>query len=199
MASRGPKLSFALVLPIVQVAITAVLGVWADRVDWILLANTSRAPGRFVHLDLLIIEARLIWRGINAPTFPLCLTGPSNRQILGVGVGEILYLAAVAILWYWVGRSFDQRKGLEVPASQGIKILKTVFCFLMMAWGLFLLFVSLWTLRAEVSFARSYFFRLDGFVIAALFLAWSLILLILAGRRLAGRIPYEHAQRDVSK
>jgi hypothetical protein len=58
----------------------------------------------------------------------------------------------------------------------------------MMAWGIFLLFVSLWTVRAEVLFARSYFFRIDAFVIAALFLAWSLILLILAGRRLAGGI-----------
>jgi hypothetical protein len=182
------KLSFALVLPMVQVAITAVLGVWADRVDWILLANTSRAPGRFVHLDLIIIQARLIWRGINAPTFPLCLAGSSRRQILGIGVGEILYLAAVAVLWYWVGRFFDRRRGLEVPTSQGIKKRKTVCYFLMMAWGIFLLFVSLWTVRAEVLFARSYFFRIDAFVVAALFLAWSLILLILAGRRLAGGI-----------
>jgi hypothetical protein len=170
------------------VAITAILGVWADRVDWILLANTSRAPGRFVHLDLIIIEARLIWRGINAPTFPLCLAGSSSRQIFGIGVGEVLYLAAVAVLWYWVGRFFDWRGGLEVPASQGIKKGKNVCYFLMMAWGIFLLFVSLWTVRAEVLFARSYFFRIDAFVIAALFLAWSLILLILAGRRLAGGI-----------
>jgi hypothetical protein len=169
----------------VQVAITAVLGVWADRVDWILLANTSRAPGRFVHLDLIIIEARLIWRGINAPTFPLCLADSSNRQILGFGVGEILYLPAVAVLWYWVGRFFDRSRGLEVPMSQGIKMRKTVCYFLMMAWGIFLLFVSLWTIRAEVLFARSYFFRIDAFVVATMFLAWSLILLILAGRRIA--------------
>jgi len=186
MQSRGRRAGFSMLLPIVQVAITGVLGVWADRVDWILLANTSRAPGRFVHLDLLIIEARLIWRGINAPTYPLCLAGSSNRQILGVGIGEILYLAAVAALWYWVGRWFDQRRGLEVPRSQEIKKLTTVFYFLMMAWGLFLLFVSLLTVRAEVSFARSYFLRPNAFVAAALFLTWSVILLILAGRRLAG-------------
>jgi hypothetical protein len=192
------KLSFALALPIVQVAITAVLGVWADRVDWILLANTSRAPGRFVHLDLIIIEARLIWRGINAPTYPLYLAGSSNRQILGFGVGEILYLAAVVVLWYWVGRFFDRRRGLEGPTSQRIKKLKTVCYVLMMAWGIFLLFVSLWTVRAEVSFARSYFFRIDAFVVAALFLAWSLILLILAGRRLAGGISREHAKSDMA-
>jgi hypothetical protein len=193
---RKPNL--ALILPIVQVAITAVLGVWANRVDWILIANTSRAPGRFVHLDLIIIEARLIWRGINAPTFPLCLAGSSNRQILGIGVGEILYLAAVAVLWYWVGSFFDRRRGLEVPTRQGIKMPRTVCYFLMMAWGIFLLFMSLRIVRAEVFFARSYFFRIDAFVVAALFLAWSLILLILAGRRPGGRNPRKHAKGDIA-
>lgn len=191
------KLSFALALPIVQVAITAVLGVWADRVDWILLANTSRAPGRFVHLDLIIIEARLIWRGINAPTFPLCLAGSSKRQILGFGVDEILYLAAVAVLWYWVGRFFDRRRGVEAT-TDGIKKLKPVYYFLMLAWGNFLFLVSLWNASAEVSFARSYFFRIDAFVVAALYLAWSLILLILAGRRLAAGFPRERVKSDIA-
>jgi hypothetical protein len=191
------KLGFALVLPVVQVAITAVLGVWADRVGWILLANTSRAPGRFVHLDLIVIEARLIWRGINAPTYPLCLAGSSNRQILGFGVDEILYLAAVAVLWYWVGRFFDRRRGAEAT-NDGIKKLRPVYYFLMLAWGNFLLLVSLWNVGAEVSFARSYFFRTDIFVVAALYLAWSLILLILAGRRLVGGIPRERAKGDIA-
>jgi hypothetical protein len=142
-------------LPIVQVAITAVLEVWADRVDWILLADTSRTPGRFLYLDLSVIEARMIWRGINAPAYPLCLAGSLTRQI--------------------------------------IEVLKTMSYFLMMAWGIFLLFVSLWTIRAELSFAGSYFLRIDAFVVAALFLAWSLILLILAGRRLVGGIHRKNA------
>jgi hypothetical protein len=190
------KLSLALVLPIVQVAITAVLEVWADRVDWILLADTSRTPGRFLYLDLSVIEARMIWRGINAPAYPLCLAGSLTRQIWGPGVGEmgeILYLAPVAVLWYLVGRFFGRGRSLDVPTSQRIKVLKTMSYFLMMAWGIFLLFVSLWTIRAELSFARSYFLRIDAFVVAALFLAWSLILLILAGRRLVGGIHRKNA------
>jgi hypothetical protein len=193
----GRKLRFALVLPIVQVAITAVLGVWADRVDWILLSNTSRAPGSFVHLDLAIIEGRLIWRGINAPTYPLCLAGSSNRQLLGFGVDEILYLAAVVLLWYWVGRFFDRRRGVEAT-SDGIKKVKPVYYFFLLAWGNFLLLVSLWNVSTEVSFARSYFFRVDAFVVAAMYLAWSLILLTLAGRRLARGIPREHAKSDIA-
>jgi hypothetical protein len=135
----------------------------------------------------------MIWRGINAPAYPLCLAGSLSRQILGFGVGEILYLAAVAVLWYLVGRSFGRGRSLDGPMSQRIKVLKTVSYFLMMAWRIFLLFVSLWTIRAEFSFARSYFLRIDGFVVAALFLAWSLILLILACRRLVGGTDRKNA------
>ena len=93
------KLKFSILLSIVQVIITAVLTLWADRVDWMLLALSNRAPGPYVHVHLFVIEARLIWRGVNAPTFPL------SRAF---GVGEILYLAAVAVLWsygIWSGVS----------------------------------------------------------------------------------------------
>jgi len=75
---------------------------------------------------------------------------------------------------------------------------RTVCYFLMMAWGIFLLFMSLRIVRAEVFLARSYFFRIDAFVVAALFLAWSLILLILAGRRLGGGNPRKHAKGDIA-
>jgi hypothetical protein len=142
-------------------------------------------PGGFLYLHLRVIDARLIWRGVNAPTFPLCLAGLTGFQVLGFGVGEILYLAAVAILWYLVGRFIDRRAGLEVPTSRGIKALKIVSYFLLMAWGLFLLFGSLWAIRAELTFDRAHFFRIN-ILTEALFMAWSLILLIFAGRRLAG-------------
>jgi len=165
------------------VAITALLTAWADRVDWMLIDSSRRVPGRFVYLHHRVIDARLIWRGVNAPTFPLCLAELTGFQILGFGVGEILYLAAVAVLWYLVGRFIERREGLEVPMSQGTRALKIVSYFLLMAWGLFLLFGSLWAIRAELNFARAYFFRINIFT-AALFMAWSLILLIFAGRRL---------------
>jgi hypothetical protein len=55
----------------------------------------------------------------------------------------------------------------------------------LMAIGGLLLVTSLWTIRRELSFARSYFLRIDGFIVATLFLVWSLILLIFPGRRLA--------------
>jgi hypothetical protein len=107
-------------------------------VDWILLANTTRVPGRFVHLDLGVIDARLIWRAVNAPTFPLCLAGLTGFQIWGFGVVEILYLGAVAVLWYLEGRFICQRGRLDLPTSQRIKTLKIGSYFLLMAWGIFL-------------------------------------------------------------
>jgi hypothetical protein len=101
-----------------------------------LLALSNRAPGPYVYVHLFIIEARVIWRGVNAPTFPL------SRAF---GVSEILYLAAVAALWYLVGRFFDRRGRSEVPEGQGIKTSRTILHFLMMVWGIFLLLESLWT------------------------------------------------------
>src|SRR5215472_16355502 len=102
------RLKLALVLPVAQVVITAILTLWADRVTW-LLGNSNRVPGPFTHLDLLVISLRLIWRGVNAPACPLCAAN-SN-------VGELLYLAAVAVLWYSVGRFLDHRRGLQPGAS----------------------------------------------------------------------------------
>ena len=176
------KLKFSGLLPIVQVIITAVLTLWADRVDWMLLALSNRAPGPYVYIHLLVIEARVICRGVNAPTFPLSRT---------FGVGEILYLAAVAVLWYLVGRFFDRRRRLKVPEGQGTRTPRTMPHFLVMAWGMFLLFESVWTFNDEISFAHSYFLRIDGIIVATLFLVWSLILLIFPGWRLARGIHRE--------
>lgn len=170
------KLKFSVLLPVVQVIITAVLTLWADRVDWMVLGLSHRAPGPHVRVHLFVIAARVIWRGVNAPTFPLSRVS---------GGSEVLYLAAVAVLWYLVGRFFDRRKRLEVPEGQGIKTPTAMPHFLMMVWGIFLLFESLWTSRDEIAFTHSYFLRIDGLIVATLFLAWSLILLIFPGWRLA--------------
>ena len=106
-----------------------------------------------MHIHLFAIEARLIWRDVNAPTYPLCLA--SGEKILGLA----LYLVAVAVLWYLVGRLIDRRRRSEAPDGQGNKTSKTIFCLLMMSWGLFLLFGSLRTFSDEIAFAQSYFVR----------------------------------------
>jgi hypothetical protein len=181
------KLSLALVLPIVQVAITAVLGVWADRVDWVLLANTSRAPGRFVYLDLSVIEARVIWRGINAPTFPFCFATGVPLPVLGMGVGEILYLVAVALQWYLVGSYFDQRRGLAVPGIPRAKTSRTTFRLLLVGWGTLLLVWNVSTIgnAFPVLFLGGRMFPPDVVIVRTLFLLWSAILVVFPALKLA--------------
>lgn len=92
-----------LVLPIIQVVITVVVTVWADRSSWLLLGDSARVPGPCVDVDLFVLFFRVIRRGVNAPTWPLCMGGPSNHMVFGVSPTEILYFAAVAVLWLQLG------------------------------------------------------------------------------------------------
>jgi len=181
------KLKFSLLLPTVQVILTAVLTLWADRVDWMLLGLSSRAPGPYVHVHLLAIEARHIWSGINAPTFPFCFAKGVWLPVLGMGVGEILYLVAVALLWYWVGSYFDQSRGLAVPEISRAKTSRTTFRFLLVAWGILLLFWNVSTIgdAFPVLFLGGRLFRPDVVIVRTLFLLWSAILIVLPGRKLA--------------
>ena len=195
---RKPKL--ALVLPIVQVGITAILTQWADRVSWILLSNSSRAPGRLVHLHLFMIELRVIWRGVNAPAFPvgwLAELLPMYR-ILGFGVDDLFYLAGVFVLWYLVGRRLDRCRIETPPADPRTTSGKIPFHLLIMALGMCLLFLSLLEFHREISFARDYFIRFYDLAVCTLFLLWSLILLIFSGVSLTRGIRSRHVKTDVT-
>jgi hypothetical protein len=189
------KLNLSVILPTVQVVITATLVLWAGHVNWVLLGG-NRAPGRFVRLYLYVIEARTIWRGVNAPAF-LCTTLAQllqNHRILGFGLNEdFLYIVAVAVLWYFVGRLLDRRSSSMAAISPGITIAKAAVLLTQMAIGGVLFLVSVWTIRDELSFARAYFFRADGFIVATLFMAWSLVLLIFPGRRLGRGFRFKGA------
>jgi hypothetical protein len=182
------KLKFAVVLPVVQVIITAARTLWADRVDWMLLSLTNRAPGPYVHVHLMAIEARHIWSGINAPTFPLCFVTGVWPPVLRLAIGEILYLIAVALLWYWVGTYFDQSKGSAVPAiPRAGQVRKNFFRFLLVGWGMFLLFGNIWTIgdAFPVPFLGGRLFRPDVVIVRTLFLLWSAILVAFPGLKLA--------------
>jgi len=135
----------------------------------------------------LAIEARHIWSGINAPTFPFCFAKGVWLPVLGMGVGEILYLVAVALLWYWVGSYFDQSRGLAVPEISRAKTSRTTFRFLLVAWGILLLFWNVSTIgdAFPVLFLGGRLFRPDVIIVRTLFLLWSAILIVLPGRKLA--------------
>jgi len=51
-------------LPIIQVVITVLVTVWADRSSWLLLGDSARVPGPYVHVDLFVLFFRVIWRGV---------------------------------------------------------------------------------------------------------------------------------------
>jgi hypothetical protein len=190
------KLRLSIVLPVTQVAITAILTFWANRVDWMVFGGDSnRVPGRFARVDLVIIDLRLFWRGVNAPTFPLCMFhGNPTSWTLGLGAGGLLNLLAVGLLWYWVGRFFDRRRGL-VPNERQTTARKRVISVLLMAWGIFLLGISILEVRhslllfdASLSANLSFLLHFRPYVLwsEALFLLWSLILIIFHGTALAG-------------
>jgi hypothetical protein len=170
------KLRLSLLLPIVQSVITAVLTIWADRVDWLLLGGGRRIPPPFVPLHMLVIDLRRIWRGINGPTFPLNFSGLSEVRILGLGVGEILYLAAVVLLWYLVGRFFDRRRGLEITTVQTSQRRKTVLAVLTLGWGVFLFIIGILLIPAA--------FPVTFLIAYVLQVLWSLILIVFATRTL---------------
>jgi hypothetical protein len=178
------KLKLGVALPIVQVIITAVLTLWADRVDWMLLGNSTRVPGPYVHVHMMMIEARQIWSGINAPTFPLCFARGVWPPVLRLAIFETLYLGAVALLWYRVGSYFDQRKRPAVPSiSLAGTGRKRIFRFLLVGWGTFLLFGNIWTIgdAFPVLFLGGRLIRPDVVIVRTLFLLWSVILIVFPG------------------
>jgi hypothetical protein len=182
------KLKLALALPAVQVSITTVLMLWADRVGWMLMGGDHRAPGPYVHVHLMAIKVRYIWSGVNAPTFPYCLLTGDWPPVLHLAIGEVLYLIAVTLLWYWIGSYFDHRKGSAVPATpRAGTVRKTILRFLLVGWGMFLLFCNLWTIGD--SFPELYLggrlFRPEVVIVRTLFLLWSAILVVFPSIKLA--------------
>jgi hypothetical protein len=183
------KVRLSTLLPIVQVSITAVLTAWANRVDWMYFGDTNRLPARrFLRLNRLVTLTRLLWRGVNAPTYPLCLTSEApSPGTLGLGVGGILYLVAVGVLWYRVGKFIDDRRGfINAPLSpRRTRVMDAI----VLIWGVFLLGISildtyrsLHLLPSSSSFFGVWFllrYRPWVLPVDALFLMWSLALVVI--------------------
>ena len=153
-----------------------------------LLGNSTRVPGPYVHVHLMMVEAREIWSGINAPTFPLCFARGLWPPVLRLAIGEILYFSAVALLWYWVGRYFDQWNRADGPSTPRTKRgRKSIYRVLLVGWGVFLLFWNIWTLddAFPVLFLGGRLFRPGVVIVRTLFLLWSAILIVFPGLSLA--------------
>jgi hypothetical protein len=130
--------------------------------EW-LRGDSNRIPPRFPRLHLAVLDIREIWRGINAPTVPFNFAGSKPFQLLGLSGPEILYLMAVAFLWYLVGY-FREQPNTRRSRSFSIAIL---------LWGVTLLCLCivlmreafLWTLFDPVRFLNALLYAIWGLVL----------------------------------
>ena len=136
--------------------------------EW-LLADSNRIPPHFVRLHLAVLDLRQIWRGINAPTVPFNFSGLGSFQLLGLSVGEFLYLVAVAVLWYLVGY-FSEKRQMETNRGVAIAIL---------VWGVILLCLSIVQVPEAFpwTFAFGRIFRPVRLLNALLYAVWALVLI----------------------
>jgi hypothetical protein len=157
-----------IVLCVAQTVVTAILTVWADRMEW-LLGDSNRIPPHFVRLHLAVLDVREIWRGVNAPTVPFNFAGLKPFQLLGLSVPEILYLIAVAVLWYLVGHFREQRQ-TQISRILAVAIL---------IWGavLFVLAIVLTREAFPWGFTFGRLFRPINLLNAVLYATWSIILI----------------------
>ena len=167
-----------------QTAVTAPLTAWADRVDYLILGNNIRIPPHFLPLHLLVIDLRQVWRGLNAPTFPFNLAGNKAFHIFGFSTPELLYLGAVAGLWYLVGRKWEQGKmpfadrpnvGLRRNRATGVALL---------SWGIFILIFSMFDMSSKVAWGWTALTPVT-LITELLFIIWSLVLVWFGIRRVS--------------
>ena len=84
-----------------------------------LRGDSSSLLPHFARLHYAVLDFRETWRSINAPTFPLNVFGSKAFHVLGVGVGEIPYLVAVAAFWYLVGYFCERQRMLWILRQMG--------------------------------------------------------------------------------
>lgn len=174
------KIKLAIVLPLVQVVVTAILTWWSDRVSWMTLGGGRRVPGRYAVIHLFVLALREMWTGVNAPTYPLAL-------LFGIETGKFLHLCAVAVLWYLVGAYLQRSSGAGIPEKKSRKLVRTGGTILVAVWGMILLGVSVSMIDDSLHMVQgwtkweSFIFmirlRLEQSLALGLFLLWSVILI----------------------
>ena len=181
------KWRFPVALCLTQTAVTAVLTLWADRVDW-LLGDSNRIPPPFLRVHMLVIELRRVWRGVNAPTLPFNFAGQKRFQILGLSVPEILYLFAVAALWFLVGYFREQAKEQTANPLQNTRPRKTTAAAILV-WGVVLFLFALLQIREAVPWGFTFrIFNLSAFCNVFLYALWAALLIWFGFKALASPV-----------
>jgi hypothetical protein len=171
------KLRLALLLPVVQLLLAAILLRWGDTTH--LRASEDHTP-----------TVRLICWGLNAPALlfraldPIRL-GPTYSwiptSILGFDIDDICFLVGVAVLWFFIGRAIDKRGSARTTGRRGM-VAALVGYTLLLALGGFLLYAGPYDLEHPVSDNPNQPVR------GILTLMWSVALLYLSGRGLTKTI-----------
>ena len=199
------RVRFAVVLPVVQVFIAAILLVWADLAIPIVYRYWWRFPRREVFIDACVIAANTVSHGVNAPALLFRGLALSLRlqghPVWGVGVEDVFYLAGVVVLWNLVGRTLDRRRFRITTSASRMSTGRVWFNLLLVFWGTFLFvvcFTSFYELtRASGVNIHTFYFNWDIWYLA-LTLVWALILIIFPGLNLAHWIRGRRVDTAVS-
>jgi hypothetical protein len=147
-----------------------------------------------------MVRLSYAWRGVNAPTFPLNLADDPHRWTLGFGVGGLLYVYAVAVLWYRVGRFIDGARGnksfTEDPArapSLGVAIFAAAWAISLLGFSVFGIYSRFFQNGFPARQNLVFFLNDPEFLVSdVLFLLWSVILTLVFGRKLVRAIVHGH-------
>jgi len=94
--------------------------------------------------------------------------------------GDVPFLAAIALLWYWIGAGLDRRLGLLAPAGPPGLFLRVVYCIAFLG-AISLVAVLIWTKLAGSTGL--------GLRVVVPSVAWSVGLAIYFGKRVLGSPP----------
>jgi hypothetical protein len=121
---------------------------------------------------------RQVWRGVNAPTFPFNLAGQRHFQLLGLSIGEILYLMGVAVLWYLCGILAAGKKSEPSPNPSSYHTNRIV-ALAILFWGVILFVLSILQVPQAFpwTFAFGRIFRPIPLIVATLYAIWGIVLI----------------------
>jgi len=163
----GGTLKLPIALCAAQTAATAILIIWADRMRWMYAYCPNCRIPRFARLHLAIVLFRETWSSINAPTFPL------NLADRAMSVGTVLYLMAVAVLWYLVGYFYEHRNTRK----------RRVVSIAILMWGVVLLCLTI-AMLSDMLFNAAGGFDSLGFLRIFPYGVWGLVLIWFGVRNL---------------
>ena len=171
--------------------------VWSLPTAQVLLAEVLLQLGRHsrppVRGDVYWVSTYdLLCAGLNTPAekFTILIYKLVGRSV-GPIAGELIYLASIFVLWYLVAKRIDSFRFPDARVREGPSISLIVGNVLAFIYGILLLIVIslhnvIFTSPRNVTGGGSNFY--GDLVRQGLWFLWSLVLIVIPGRTLAGAI-----------